>query len=218
MKILDVPSSGSYAGITSSRNAFGQYRRTRATPVNPASTFQQAVRARLSGNAAAWKSLTSTQREGWHSLGSQIVRTDTLGQAYTLNGFQAYCLVNGNNLAAGNAAVADAPAYDLPDPIATVTPTLTTASFSVAWTVTPLGAAERIFISCSPQRSAGRSFEGDYRLISVGAAASASPSNILAAYQGRFGTPSLGQRIFIAVQRYAAGFLSTPINTSAVVA
>lgn len=217
MKILDVPRSGSYGGVTSSRNTFGQYVRTRATPVNPASSFQLAVRARMSGNAAAWKSLTALQREGWHSLGQFIQRTDSLGQVYVLNGFQAYCLVNNNNLAAGNAVVSDAPAFDLPDPILTVTPTITTASFSVAFTPTPLSASERIFISASQPRSAGRSFENDFRLISVSAAAGTSPSNILSAYQARFGSPVLASRIFVSVQRYLSGFLSTPLATSSIV-
>lgn len=218
MKILDVPSSGSYQGITSSRNRFGQYRRTRATPVNPASSFQQAVRARMSGNASLWKSLTAVQREGWASLGDLIQRTDSLGQVYSLTGFMAYCLVNNNNLAAGNTVVSDAPAYDIPDPLTTVTPTITIATFSVAFTPTPLAALERIFVSCSPPRGAGRTFEGDFRLISVGAAASASPSNVFASYTARFGAPVVGQRIFVSLQRYAVGFLSTPILTSAIVA
>lgn len=218
MKLLDVPQSGSLAGKTSSRNRFGQYQRTRAQPVNPASSFQQAVRARLQQNSDAWKGLTATQREGWNALGEQYLRYDSLGQAYTLTGFLAYCSVNNNNLAAGNAVVADPPLFALPAPIVTLTPTITSASFSVAWTPTPLSAGERIFISASPMRSAGRTFEGDYRLISVSAAAGTSPSNILSAYQARFGTPVTGSRIFTSVQRYATGFLSTPILTSNIVA
>lgn len=218
MKILDVPQSGSLAGTTSSRNAFGQYRRTRAQPVNPATSFQQAVRARMSNNSQNYRDLTSTQRIGWTVLGQSIVRNDSLGQSYFLSGFQAYCLVNNNNLAAGNAVVSDAPAHVPPDPILTLTPTITTASYSVAFTPTPLGAGERIFISASPQRSPGRSFEGDFRLISVSAAAGTSPVNLLSAYQARFGTPVLGLRIFTSVQRYLAGFLSSPIVTSTVVA
>lgn len=218
MKILDVPQSGSVAGNTSSRNRNGQYRRTRAVPVNPSSSFQLAVRARMQTNADAWKALTATQREGWGALGAQIIRTDSLGQNYDLTGFQAYCSVNNNNLAAGNAVVPDAPLFTIPAPITTVTPTITSASYSVAWTPTPLAAGERIFIFASPMRSAGRTFESDFRLISVGAAASASPSNVLAAYQARFGNPVTGSRIFTQVQRYAAGFLSVPILNSTVVA
>lgn len=217
MKILDVPQSGSVAGVTSSRNRFGQYRRTRAQPTNPSTAFQATVRARMQQNADGWKALTATQREGWGALGAQYVRYDALGQAYDLTGFNCYVSVNNNNLAAGNAVVSDAPLFAPPAPIVTVTPTITSASFSVAWTVTPLGAGERIFIFASPMRSAGKTYESDYRLISVSAAAAASPLNVLAAYQARFGSPVTGSRIFTSVARYLNGFLSQPILTSNVV-
>ena len=217
MKILDVPRSGSYQGITSSRNRYGQYVRTRATPVNPASTFQAAVRARMAMNAQNWRDLTGTQRDGWGSLGNEIVRNDSMGQSYTLTGFQAYCLVNNNKLAAGDATVADPPIYLPPDPILTLTPTITSSSYSVAFTPTPLLTGERIFVSAGPIRSAGRTFEGDVRLMVVSAAAGTSPVNVLSAYQARFGNPITGSRIFTAAQRYLGGFLSTSIMTSTIV-
>jgi hypothetical protein len=216
MKYLNYPGSGSVAGNTFSRNRFGQYIRTRAIPVNPASTFQQVVRARMQTNADAWKNLTATQRNGWADFGLNFARTDSLGQTYNLTGFQAYCSVNNNQLAAGNAVLSDAPLYAEPSPISTITPTVTSGSFSVAWTVTPLAANERLFISVSPGRSPGVSFESDYRLITVTAAAAASPSNILSAYQARFGNPVTGMRYFVSAQRYLDGLLSTPINTSIV--
>lgn len=218
MKILDIPRSGSYQGITSSRNRNGQYVRSRATPVNPATTFQQAVRARLSTNAANWRDLTALQRTGWDDLGLQIIRTGTLGESYSLTGFNAFCMINNNRLQAGDAVVNDAPALAYPDPIATITVTLTTAAFSIAYTVTPLPAGARLFASASPMRSAGRKFEGDQRLIQVSAAAAASPLSIFTAYQGRFGTPITGTRIFTSCQVYLAGFLSTPLLSSNVVA
>lgn len=218
MKILNYPSSGSYQGVTFSRNRNGQYVRNRSIPVNPSSTFQQSVRARFSLNAQNWRDLTSAQRAGWSDLGGMITRNDTLGQAYTLTGFQAYLLVNNNKLAAGDVTVTDAPIYLPPDPITTVTPTLTSGSFSIAYTPTPLAAGIRAFISCSPQRSAGRTFEGDLRLITVTAAAAASPTNILAAYTARFGVPVTGNRVFVSVQTYLAGFLAQPVLVSQVVA
>src|SRR3546814_13158852 len=61
------------------------------------------------------------------------------------------------------------------------------------------------------QRSAGRQFESDYRLIAVSAAAAASPANIFAAYQARAGTPVVGNRVFLQLQRYKLGFLSGPL-------
>lgn len=218
MKYLGDPSSGSQAGTTASRNRYGQYTRTRATPVNPNTTAQGAVRARLAANAAAWRALTGAQRAGWSDLGASITRTDALGQSYTLNGFSAYCSVNNNNVAAGNAVVSDAPAVTTPSALLTATITLTAASFSIAYTATPLSAGSRLFVFVSPQRSAGRAFEGDFRLLAVSAAAAASPYNALAAYTAKFGVPVVGNRIFLSLQVYNGGFLSGPLVTSAVVA
>lgn len=218
MKILDVPQSGSLAGTTSSRNRFGQYIRTRAVPVNPNSSAQGSARARLATNSAAWRSLTDLQRAGWESLGGEMTRTDSLGQPYTLTGFQAYCSINGNNLAAGEAVVDDAPAMVTPSSLDTATITLTDAAFSIAYTPTPLDTDERLFVFASPQRSAGRSFENDYRLVFVSAGAAASPANVFSAYTSRLGTPVVGNRVFLALHRYFGGFLSGPLVTSKIVA
>lgn len=218
MKYLGDPSSGSLAGTTASRNRNGQYKRTRATPVNPNSVQQGVVRARLALNSAAWRALTDAQRAGWTDLGLSMARTDSLGQSYTLTGFQAYCSVNGNKLAAGDAVVSAAPVLTTPTAITTATVTLSSVAFSIAYTTTPLAAGERMFTYVSPQRSAGRSFEADYRLLQVSAAAAASPANALAAYTAKFGVPVTGNKVFITLCKYSGGFLSGPLLTSAVVA
>jgi hypothetical protein len=221
MKFLDVPRSGSYQGITSSRNRNGQYVRTRATPVQPRSASQLSVRAHLATNAAAWRGLTQTQRDGWTSLGYQMTRTDSLGQSQNLTGFQAYCSINNLNTLVGNAAVPDPPAIKTPTALLTVTPTETgggTPAFSVAFTPSPLAAGQKVIVRAGPQRSAGRAFESDFRIMFIGAAASASPANILAAYQAKFGTPITGGRIFVSASVYDTGFESLPFIASAIVA
>lgn len=217
MKFLAEPRSGSQAGTTSSRNRFGQYTRNRSTPVNPRSTQQGVVRARMSANAAAWRTLTAAQRAGWSDLGASMTRTDSLGSTYTLNGFMAYCSVNNNQVAAGNAILTDAPALVTPPTILTAVVTLTAAAFSVAYTVTPLGAGARLFSFVSPQRSAGRAFEADLRLLSVSAAAAASPAVLTTAYTAKFGVPVVGNRIFMSFTTYQGGFQSGPLFTSQVV-
>lgn len=218
MKFLGEARSGSYQGITSSRNRFGQYVRNRSIPVNPNSTAQTAVRARMSNNAAAWRALTSIQMEGWISLGASITRNDALGQTYTLTGFAAYCMINNNNAAAGNALVATAPALVDPGTLLTAVLTLTAATMSVAYTTTPLAAGVRLFTYASPQRSAGRSFEADYRLIAVSAAAAASPANVFTAYQARLGTPVTGNKVFLSLALYQAGFVGPALTLGQVVA
>lgn len=217
MKFLGPPASGSAAGQTSSRNRFGQYLRTRAIPVNPSSVAQAAVRARMSTNAAGWRALTAAQRVGWASLGGMISRTDALGQVYTFNGFMAYCSVNNNNLAAGNAIVADAPALVTPPDVLTAVLTLTAAAMSIAYTATPLGAGQRLFTYASPQKSAGVAFQADLRLLAVSAAAAASPANVYAAYVARFGVPVVGNRVFLSLAVYQAGFTSQPLLLSQLV-
>lgn len=218
MKYLGPTQSGSENGITASRNRFGQYLRRRAVPVQPRTPAQLNQRARMVTNAAAWRGLSEAQRAGWLSLGLMITRTDSLGQTYDLNGFLAYCSVNNNKLDAGDAAVADAPAIVTPADLISATVTLTGAAFSIAYTATPLGAGVRLFIRCSPQRSAGVKFNGDYRLIAVTAAAAASPANVLTAYTAKFGAPVAGNRIFMSLQTYQGGFLGSPFAVSQVVA
>jgi len=218
MKILDVPQSGSMAGTTSSRNRYGQYRRTRAIPVNPRTGSQGTVRARLGANAAAWRALTAAQRAGWTDLGAMMTRTDSLGQTSTLNGFSAYCSVNNNNSAAGNAVVSDAPAIVTPGTLTTATVTLTAAAFSVAYTATPLAAGTRLFSYVSGQKSAGRNYESDLRLLAVSAAAAASPAVLTTAYTAKWGVPVVGNRVFMTFRLYAGGFLGAPLTFSQVVA
>jgi len=192
--------------------------RSRATPVQPNTVAQLNQRARMTTNAAAWRALTDAQRAGWLSLGLAISRTDSLGSAYTLNGFAAYCSVNNNKLDAGDAAVSDAPAIVTPADLLTVTITLTAAAASIAYTATPLAAGVRLFVWVSAQKSAGRKFNGDYRLLAVTAAAAASPANILTAYTSKFGVPVVGNRIFFSVETYQSGFKGSPFNVSQVVA
>jgi hypothetical protein len=218
MKYLGDPRSGSYQGLTASRNRFGQYMRTRASPVQPRTVAQLNQRARMTTNAAAWRGITDAQRAGWQSLGLAITRTDSLGSSYTMNGFMAFCSVNNNKLDAGDAALTDAPTIVTPADLLTATVTLTSVAFSVAYTATPLAAGVRLFIWVSPQRSAGRNFNGDYRLLTVTAAAAASPANILEAYTAKFGVPVTGKRIFISLETYQAGFKGSPFNVSQVVA
>lgn len=218
MKYLGNPSSGSQAGTTASRNSFGQYLRTRATPVNPSSPQQLVLRARMATNAAGWRALTDTQRSGWKALGLNISRSDSLGQVYTLNGFMAYCSVNNNNLAAGDPIVAAAPAIVTPPSLLTAVITMTAAVLSVAYTTTPLATGSRLFTYISPQKSAGRSFNGDYRLIAVSAAAAISPSDVFAPYVARLGTPVVGNRVFFALSIFKGGFISAPYAVSQLVA
>jgi hypothetical protein len=95
--------------------------------------------------------------------------------------------------------------------------TTAAGTLSLAFTATPLPAATYLVVSAGPQRSAGRNYEGDFRSVFVGAAASASPSNILAGYTAKFGAPVVGNKIFFSVKTVTLGFESGAFITSVVV-
>jgi len=217
MKLLVPPQSGSVSGQTASRNRFGQYMRSRAIPVNPTSAAQGVVRARMAANSAAWRLLTPAQRAGWSDLGLSMVRSDSLGQSYSLQGNQAYASVNNNRLLSTLAVVADAPGIVTPVAVTTVTVTLSVTAFSIVFAATPLAAATYMAVFASPQRSAGRNFEGDFRFIKLSAAAAASPLVFTSEYTAKFGVPVLGNRIFLSVLTLSLGFESGAFITSAVV-
>jgi hypothetical protein len=218
MKVLKPPQSGSQAGTTASRNRYGQYERTRAIPVNPATNAQRLVRGRMGLNSSAWRGLTDAQRAGWRDLGLMMVRMDSLGQSYSLQGNQAYAAVNNTRMLCGLASLADAPAIDSPLTIATMTLTLTNAAFSAAFTPTPTPANTYLIFYASPQRSSGRNFEKDLRFIQATAAAAASPTNLLSAYTAKFGAPVTGNKIFVAAVSARNGFLSAPLTIGQTVA
>jgi hypothetical protein len=171
----------------------------------------------MSANAALWRTITGAQRAGWTDLGLSMVRSDSLGQNYNLTGFQAFCSVNNLLAAAGTSGIVAAPALITPAGLLTATLTATAATLSLAYTTTPLGAGVKLQVFASPQRSAGRQFEGDFRQLMVSAAAAASPVDMFASYSAKFGVPVIGNRIFISAVTTVGGFASGAIITSAVV-
>jgi len=209
MKILDVPQSGSVAGITSSRNRFGQYRRTRATPVNPATTDQTVARTRLSTQAAAWRNLTAAQRDAWAALGLQMQRTDSLGQTYDLTGFMAYVSINSNNSVAGDAIVSDPPLFLTPAALTGLILTgVGSTSLSAAFAPSPLAAGQRIFYYLSNHVSVGVNFQQNFKLILVSSAAATTPTDLYAAYIARWGDFLTGEKITVSATVYDSGFVS----------
>jgi hypothetical protein len=171
----------------------------------------------MSVNAALWRTLTGAQRAGWSDLGLSMVRSDALGQSYSLTGFQTFCSVNNTLASSGASGVTAAPGLVTPAGLLTGVLTATAATLSLAYTTTPLGAGVKLQTFASPQRSAGRSFEGDFRELQVSAAAAVSPVDLFAAYTAKFGTPVVGNRIFVSAVTTIGGFQSGAFITSAVV-
>jgi len=196
MKILDVPQSGSVAGTTSSRNRFGQYRRTRAVPVNTNTSAQQDARNRLTSFSIAWRSLTDPQRDAWASYSLEHPVTDSLGQSQILTGFQQY--VGVNSLLA-NAAFS--PVTDPPTGVPSFEPDFavanaTAAALSILDGNGPAGAGTAVVMEVSPPLSPGRNFNADFRVVGVDTGSLAAAEITAALLTAKFGTLVPGMKFF----------------------
>lgn len=209
--------SGSQGGTVHSHNQFGSYTRNRVVPTNPQTAHQTLARSRLSSVAQAWRELTDALRADWAALGAQIVRTDALGQTYTLKGFNAFCLINMHSLSIGGGLVTAAPALDqVPVPTLGTITLDDSPVFTVAYTAVGGAAGNSFEIWASAPVSAGRSYINPSLMKKVKRVPGnvASPINIATEYEAVFGAvlPSgTGERVFIEMRPFSANGIPGPV-------
>ena len=218
MKILDIPRSGSYAGVTSSHNRAGQYIRNRRTPTNAPTARRTFIRSAFGSQAAGYAALTSVQQAAWISAAASHPVTDSLGQSITLTGQQLFVSVN-TALLNASAATVTAP----PSTFAVFSVAGSSLSFSLATgldvTLTTTGAAgDFILIAPSRPMSAGRNFNKTFTQMDVEAGNAASASITTADYSAQFGAPVVGQKVFVRVTPVSSkGVTGVPLVLSALV-
>lgn len=117
--------SKSAGSVTAGHNRNGSYLRTKVIPTNPRSSLTTFARGVVSAFASAWRGLTAAERLAWAALGSTMLRSDSLGNPYTLTGQQAYISVNRFIRLYGGAAVTTAPTLLIPTAITSFTVTAT---------------------------------------------------------------------------------------------
>ncbi len=199
---LVVDGRGKIGGHVGSKNRAGAYFRTKVTPVNPNTSFQQAARARLSFFAQGWRDLTQAQRDAWNAAVSDFARTDIFGDVKNPTGFNLCVRLNTNILNAGGSQI-DAP--PLPAAVDEIVPgtlviNLTGSIGTLAFTPT-VPTDMGVLLRATPSLSPGISFvKSELRIISVIAAATASPEDFFADYVAKFGAPVEGAKVFVSVQ------------------
>lgn len=218
MKKLDVPQSGSQADTVASRNRFGQYNRTRATPVQPRTSRQLAVRGYLIDASQAWRDLTDEERASWSTWAATQPKSDSLGQTVFLTGHQAWVSLWVALANAGLAVPPDVPTETPPAPPVIASVTALDDGTLEASLDNPTPEDVAALCEVSGQVSAGVSFNGDYRFILSEQDWAGGTFDLAAEYVARFGALILGRKIFLRF-RYitAAGGLSAPSTISVIV-
>lgn len=197
-----VDGRGKLGGHVYSKNRGGSYVRTKVTPVNPQSVAQMEVRAFFTQLSQGWRELTANQRAAWNGAVENFQRTDIFGDLKKPSGINLYVRLNQNILNAGGAVISDPPAPGVtPDTVVfTTAPDSAPQTFALAFAPTPVPADTAYVVEATANLSPGKSFlKNQYRIISVLAAAAATPANILAAYQAKFGNLVGAQKVGVRV-------------------
>lgn len=116
---IDNIRSGSKGATTYARNKGGYYDRVRTTPTNPNTARQQATRAVLGTQSAAWKGLTIAQQATWNAYGETYTIKDAFGNDIHIAGQNWFCRINSRLSDAGLTLLTDAPVYGAPPALST---------------------------------------------------------------------------------------------------
>ena len=90
-----IQMSGSLAGNTFARNAYGNYVRAKTKPVNPNTPGQVLARSAVTFLVDRWAAvLTAAQRTAWQTYADAVNMKNKLGETIQLSGFNHYIRSN----------------------------------------------------------------------------------------------------------------------------
>jgi len=220
---LVVEGRGKIGGQVASRNRAGSYLRNKVSPVNPNTSAQNNARSFLTTLSQAWRGLTAAQRSSWNNAVGDFAKTDVFGDLKNPSGFNLYQRLNLNLLHIGEATIDVAP---LPSEV--LTAGIGALSIDIgagdAYTIATDAAvptATSMEVWATPSLSPGKNFvKSELRLLEVFDAAAASPHDIKASYEARFGVATAGSKVFVQIKfvNQATGQASTTQQASTIVA
>lgn len=193
-------------GTVFSKNRYGAYARTKVTPVNPQTSFQQDARQLLGNLSASWRGLTQEQRDAWIAAAPNFPQTDIFGDSQILSGQVLFVRLNQNLANMGFAAItspptpAAIPVLSISDLLAdSATPEI---SFNINTATVPAGF--RLQVYATPSIPAGRSFvKNRYRYLGT-FTATTNAVDITTAWIARFGELVPGQKLFVSARLTSA--------------
>lgn len=174
--------SGSVGGMTFAHNAGGMYARARATPTDPGTQYQNAIRSAVAGLTNHWlNTLTADQREAWNTYAANVPLLDVFGDPRFRSGINHYVRSNVPRLQIGKARVDDGPTtFNLGEYTAPWwTASAATQQISSFFTATDDWVSEdgayMIYWASRPQNPSINFFKGPYRKYSYSAGNAGDP-------------------------------------------
>lgn len=214
--------SGSIAGTTFSHNRYGAYARSRSIPVTSTTSYALQAKARLAQASQSWQDLTDAQRNTWSAWAGANPITDRLGERQVLSGHTAFVMLNRRILQIPGTMIDAPPISEAPEPLLTLTGSydIGAGTFELAFTPAALGASERLCVYAALVNSPGINYIENYRkLVSIEAAATASPVDLTTEIETRLGSMTVGQTLIYEayVLDEDTGLISSRLRTQGVI-
>lgn len=212
--------SGRLGAIVFARNRYGAYSRNGSIPITSTTPYALEAKARMTAASQAWQNLDPADKLAWNAWAQSNPTTNKLGDSIILTGAAAYIGIACRLAVAGEAALDTPPIAPAPAPLTSLTLSadIGIGTFDLAYTATPLGATEKLWVLACSTDSKGINFVANMlRFVGLSAAAQASPFDIQTEIETRFGSLAVGQVVHVSVYVFdtATGQLSAPLRNSA---
>lgn len=205
-------------GSVFSKNRAGNYLRNKTTPVNPRTSFQQAIRQQLGSLSSKWSALTELQRATWRGAVGSFPYTDIFGDKKELDGKSLMIKLNMNLLNAGKPTIDVAPQIvaipelSLDGAVAGVAAGV---ELDVSPSTIPAGYSLMVYAT-APQRAGVYFAKNKFRSLGVVPVA-AGVADLATVYEDRFGALSasdVGKAVFFkcALVSDTSGQLGVPVD------
>lgn len=111
-----VGARGTAGGLIFTANKSGPYARSWSRGSNPRTSLQSDQRGTLTDFATNWRNLTQTQRDNWDTYAAATAQdlVNSLGETYSISGFNWYVRINTHLTLAAEADRDDAPTLTRP--------------------------------------------------------------------------------------------------------
>lgn len=190
-----VDGRGKLGGHVFAKNRSGAYMRTKVTPVNPQTSFQQNARNLLTTYSQGWRSLTQAQIAAWNGAVEAFSKSNIFGDLVKPTGKNLYTRLNVNLSLIGGTPLTSPP---LPEGAGSVVAGTAVATNGGAYSIahTEDTAGHTIQVWATPGVSPGKKFvKNQFRLIGTFVGGTASPHVATTDYTARFGEAPTGTAV-----------------------
>ena len=211
---LVVDGRGKLGGHVAAQNRGGSYLRTKVTPSNPRSTYQTSIRNLFGTISAGWSGLSAAVLLAWNSAVDDWTNTNIFGDIKKPSGKALYQKLNQNAQVAGYPAVGTPPAK-----VVLPSSNVTGIVFSIIGAaITPTGVYSgtgfTVLTFSSGAVSNGTTFVKNLmRLIGDSNAIAYSSTAAYSQYVAKYGTPVVGQKVYMGYKVVAANGQASPLQT-----